>query len=303
MRIVIVALAGWMLLAAGAAAAISRDPVLITPPPPWVASDTLQAPTVPTGIPADAVGCLVVGHHVLVDGSTAKARIMQGAYTGNVAPQDRTEFEAASLAAADQWRFQYKGRLSKPAASFNMVVVGFGPASVPDASRAVIGIEAQDARVQPSCKLDLVQWGEQNAIPVEEARARDDRDMLLARPGDPASYWTGTNVPGRYPVDAVRQGVQACVVVGFRVGVDGVPSDYRILFSSLSGANSPRFRKQFEQSALTAAAAWRYSPGPDNLRRRPEFMQVPMDFRLSGTKSAFTCEVLDLAGDAAEAAQ
>ncbi|MDN5781862.1 MAG: hypothetical protein L0H23_07540, partial [Luteimonas sp.] len=147
MRIGIVALAGWMLLAAGAAAAVSKDPVFIKPPPPWVARDTLQAPTVPTDVPASAAGCLIVGHHVLVDGSTAKARIMQSAYTGNVAPQDRTGFEAATLAIADRWRFQYNGPQSKPFASFNMVVVGFGAASVPDAPRAVIGIEAQDARV------------------------------------------------------------------------------------------------------------------------------------------------------------
>lgn len=303
MRIVIVALAGWMLLAAGAAAAVSRDPVLSKSAPPWVARDSLQAPTVPTGIPADAAGCLVVGHHVLVDGSTAKARIMQGAYTSNVAAQHQTAFEAVSLAVADQWRFRYKGYNNEPTASFNTVVVGFGAVGVTDAPRAVIGIEAQDARVQPSCNIDLAAWGEQNAIPVEEARARQDQDMLLKRPGDPASYWTGTIVPGRYPPDAARHGAQACVVVGFRVGVDGVPSDYRIVYLSLAGVDSPRFRKQFERSALAAAAAWRYSPGPDNLGRRPEFVQVPMDFRLSGTKSSFTCEALDLAGDAAEAAQ
>ena len=299
MRIVIVAMACWMLLATGVA--VSKEPVFIKAPPPWAARDTLQVPALPADVPSSAAGCLVVGHHILIDGTTAKARIMQGAYTGNVAAQDRAGFEAATLAIADRWRFQYTGRKSKPSASFNMIVVGFGPASVPGAPRAVIGIEAQDARVQSSCKLDLVEWGERNAIPVEEARARDDQDMLFNRPDDPASYWTGKITPGRYPVDAARYGAQGCVVVGFRIGVDGVPSEYRILSSYLVNAKSDRFRRQFEQSALTAAAAWRYSPGPDNLWRRPEFMQVPMDFRLGMGKATFTCESVDLVGAAAEA--
>jgi len=138
---------------------------------------------------------------------------------------------------------------------------------------------------------------------VEEARARDDKDMLFKRPGDPASYWTGATMPGRYPADAARSGAQGCVVVGFRIDVDGVPGDYRILSSSLVNVQSDRFRRQFEQAALAAASTWRFAPGPDNLGRRPQFAQVPMDFRLGRGMAPFTCEAVDLAGGAGEAAR
>ncbi|MDN5782583.1 MAG: energy transducer TonB, partial [Luteimonas sp.] len=157
--------------------------------------------------------------------------------------------------------------------------------------------------VQPSCKIDLAAWGERNAITVAEARARDDKDMLFDRPGDPASYWTGTTTPGRYPADAARYGAQGCVVVGFRIGVDGVPGDFRILSSALVNAKLSRFRRQFEQATLAAASAWRFSPGPDNLERRPQFMQVPMGFHLGTPKAAFACNVVDLSGGAGEAVQ
>lgn len=288
---VLVMLGCWMALAGSVATA--KEPVLIKPVFPWTASGTLQVPPLQPEIPAAAAGCVVVGHHILDDGATAKQRIMQGAYTGDVTAQAQADFEGAVLERARRWRFRSAQPDDMPTAKFNTVVVGFGAASALGDTRVVVGIDRQDRRLQQACSIELSEWGNRNAIPVEQARERNDKGMLLARPGDPSLYWTGEMMPPLYPVDAARSGADACIVIGYRIGVDGVPGDYRILSTSLKYRNSATLRRQFEQASLRAVSSWRFAPGPDNLQRFPEFVQSPIGFTL-GTRT-ISCQPVDLA--------
>ena len=302
MRSTVLAMLGcWMALAGSAATA--KEPVLIEPEFPWTASGVLQLPPLQPDVPAAAAGCVVVGHHILADGTTAKLRIMQGAFTDDVATRAQADFQRAVLEYAHLWRFQPVQPGDKPSATFNMVVVGFGVASALEGSRVVVGIDGQDARLRQACSIELSEWGNRNAIPVDEAAAREDEGMLIAQPDDPSSYWVGAMRPGRYPVGAARLGVEACVVIGFRIGVDGVPGDFRIMYSSLKRTQLDGPLKQFEQSSLLAASAWRFAPGPDNLQRLPMFRQTPMSFHLGpGKKAPFACKAVDLAGSGTRAA-
>jgi hypothetical protein len=121
--------------------------------------------------------------------------------------------------------------------------------------------------------------------------------MLFRGYDDPVSYWTimGDMTPPHYPLDAVKSGAEACIVVGYRIGIDGVPGDFRVMSISLNGFDSRELRKQFENASLYAASTWRYAPGPDNLPRLPEFAQVPMTFRVDRpTRGTSSCEVVDL---------
>jgi hypothetical protein len=245
----------------------------------------------PEGVPAGGLGCVAVGYFVRPDGSITGARILQGAYASAVPQAVRDGFQARTLEAVEGWRFAY--REARPdAVHFGMQLVGFrdnGGTAV-----AVVGAEGQDKRVRAACEIrDLADWGNRNAIPVAQA-VRDDR-MLARRPGDPHLYWTvaGDMTPPRYPSDAVRAGVEACVVVGFKVGVDGVPGGIRIMSTELHGVRDKRYQEAFEAVAVQAASAWRYAPGPDNLARMPEFMQAPVEFRLS-REPTFDCKQADL---------
>lgn len=251
----------------------------------------LRAPVLPEGVPAGGLGCVVVGYFVRPDGSITGGRILQGAYASAVPQAVRDGFQARALEAAEGWRFVH--REARPdAVHFGMQLVGFRDNA--GAAIAVVGAEGQDERVRAACGIrDLADWGDRNAIPVAQA-VRDDR-MLARRPGDPHLYWTvaGDMTPPRYPGDAIRAGIEACVVVGFKVGVDGVPGDFRIMSTDLRGVQDKRYREAFEAVALQAASTWRYAPGPDNLVRMPEFMQVPVDFRLGG-EPTFGCKQVDL---------
>lgn len=283
-----------LLLVAGIAEPSTRNMELEFP---WVPVDNLQGPALPANLPEGSAGCLVIGHHILVDGTTAKPRVMQGAYTGGVGEQAQADFAAAALATSARWRFRYAGTEPEPIPRFNLVVVGFVPAAGGAPARVVVGIEGQDKRIRKNCRLDsLADWGNRNAIPVDQARARKDDRMLMLHPGESAQYWVLDSEmrPPSYPRDAAMAGIEACVVVGYRIGVDGVPGNFRIMSSMLYDRAVQGHNQPFEAASINAVSKWRYAPGPDNLPRFPEFRQAPMDFRMGGGYGGPRCKPVNL---------
>lgn len=287
-----------LLLAAAAGRPVHAEATrLIAHPFPWKPVAALKAPKLPDGIPAAAAGCIVVGHYILADGTTDKARVMQGAFTPGLDDRTKSAFQAAALSTVAQWRFRYVRESTEPWPEFNVEAVGFAPIGTKGAMSAVVGLDAQDARVRASCALDdLAEWGERNAIPEPDAAARSDDRLLVAQEGAPQTYWTmrGQATPPEYPPGAARSGTTACVVVGFVIGVNGAPDYFRIMTSRVDGPGDDAAGKDFESAALHATSQWRYSPGPDNLTRKAEFRQVPVDFSLEGTRKAPACETVDV---------
>lgn len=274
----------------------------------WVAALPLSLPTLPDDLLASSAGCVVVGLHLAPDGTTLKPRVMQGAFTKDVPPDSQKAFIAQALDASARWRFRYQPPTNVPAAvkrdvdamaapkwAFHREVIGFASSSPDGAPSAVVSAEKQDTRVAGQCQLEaLAEWGKHNAIAVEAAKARTGDPVLVTRHAGDFRYWTasGDQAAPRFPVKAVRNGMDACVILGFMIGVDGVPSEFRIM--SIRTVAPPPISKEFEDAALGAAVTWRYEPGPDNLKRLPEFRQTPVKFDSDAGRTRIKCEVVDL---------
>lgn len=152
-------------------------------------------------------------------------------------------------------------------------------------------------RLRGICRIrDLETWGEQNAIPVEQARAENGDKVLLQEPGSAATYWLPKLYPPpHYPTAALRAGVTGCVVVGFTVKVDGSVDGLKIMSSRFLGGPIKQMRETMVSAAAAAVARWRFVPGPDNLRRIPEFTRAPVEFTIDNQGAADgTCEAVDL---------
>lgn len=245
-----------------------------------VAPQVVQIAGVPT-LPEGGAGCLVVGYYVMADGTTANARVMQGAYTKGTSDQAREAFADAALAAAGSWKFQYKGPLRRPGPAFKWNVVGFGPAGNELRTEAVPGLEAQDPRVRRACDIvDLATWGTKHAVPPDKVPAHD---RILTPYDEPSeAFWTavGDLMPPRYPAGAYKRDVEGCVIVGVIVGQDGVPSRFRIVESRFPRGTSEKGKKLLEEAAGRGVSQWRFAPGPDNPQRIPAFLRFPVDFFL-----------------------
>ncbi|HVI58723.1 MAG TPA: energy transducer TonB [Luteimonas sp.] len=259
----------------------------------WAVQDASVLPAPPGS--ADAVsGCMAIGHHVLSDGSAAGLRILQGAFTAGLDDASKDAWQAEAAKAVQRWRFRYLGD-GRPRSGYRVDVVGFLPASDGGERRVVTGLDAQDPRVRAACDIGtLWDWGSRNAVPVGDARAREDQRLRIQAEDEPISYWTVVEemTPPRYPEEAIRTAVEGCIVVGFSIDVDGSPHDFRIMASSLNGVIGT-MRKQMEDAALSAALQWRWAPGPDNLMRYPAFLQVPVDFHLD-RGNTIVCRPVDL---------
>lgn len=244
------------------------------------------------GMPDSSAGCLLVGYHILMDGSVAKVRVMQGAYTSDVPPQARDVFSERAVAAVAGWAFSPKQRSA--VAMFGWEVVGF--ASIDGRLAPVLGAESQDRRVRAQCEFaDLASWGERNALPVDSPGIVRDGRTLVPSPGEPnGAFWLvkGEASPPRYPRQAVVEGAQGCVVVGAVIGNDGRPDQFRVMRSRLS-LKGPA-AKALEDAALYAVSQWRFSPGPDNPRRMPALLQFPVTYSLDGGSISSSCEAIEV---------
>lgn len=263
----------------------------------WAPRQPLALPVLASDVSPDAAGCVVVGHHVLADGSSADARVLKGAFAG-VGSAQQQAFARSVLEAAANWRFQAVDPEQAPSAAFRLQTIGFIQVRG-DAIRVVAGIEALPAQLQDVCQIkDLVAWGEANAVPVEQARAEHGGQIVVPDPATGGLYWVYKKPVDRpvFPPAAIRAGVDACVVVGLTVDESGAVTKSLMLKSDMDGELGPRrhIRKLVENSALVATAKASFAPGPDNLRRRAAIMQVPIGYqtRLRGRPPKSNCEKL-----------
>lgn len=246
-----------------------------------------------SGVPGASAGCLAMGYHILKDGSVARVRVMQGAYTRDVPVSVQETFAQAALKTVAGWAF--KGERGDEEPVFGWEVVGFAP--VDGRPLPVIGTMRQDDRVRAACDItDLAAWGERNALPLDSPEIVRDGRILAPPPEQPrAAVWivAGDLAPPRYPAEAARAGLEGCVVVGFVVGNDGKTDQFRVMKSPGGPIGRPA-SKWLENAALYAASQWKFSPGPDNPRRMPALLQIPVDFSLGGSSINRPCNPVDI---------
>jgi hypothetical protein len=272
-------LAGFMAISASA---VAKNTAKLNS---WIPVGDWSVPSLPTDIADESAGCAVVGFHVNAEGSTARPRVMQGAYTANIERSQRLAFEQALLSRVAQWRFKPENRRKKSWPSFEMQTVGFQPRSTAGDMRLVVGAKSQFASLQGLCEItDLATWGTKNAIGVDEAKSRNLGKVVVPEQAGDMDYWTPTVPlsPPHYPPLGYLAGVSGCLVAGYVVREDGVPDSLKIL--SLDFGNPGKdIETAFAQAAVKAVSEWRYSPGPDNPGRIAALIQTPMSFRLDGS--------------------
>jgi TonB family protein len=235
----------------------------------------------------DAAGCVVAGLQIGPDGRVRRALVLQGAFTARVDDAQRVQVQKAIRSDLLQWTFKPRKRRSRPTAThFDMVTVGFGPVAGA-ASRTLVSPERQDRRLGDACRIArLADWGNRNAIAVEQAVQRRSDQIIVVGSDDQLLMWTGDRMqPPIYPPAAYMNGVDGCVEVAFLVREDGKTDQVKV--TSVE-SRSPRKGKQslgaLEQATLMAVADWSFAPGPDNLERRAVLMSVPVEFSLGGSR-------------------
>jgi TonB family protein len=245
--------------------------------------------------PADGAGCVIVGYHILRNGTVAKARVMQGAFTGGTPEAVQKAFTEAALAAAAGWEFRYVGRFAEPEPEFEWTVLGYGRAGRGQPRKAIVGVDEQDDRVRAACQLErLADWGKRQAVAVEAVP--DHKDRILFPYEEPANaFWVvdGDMMPPRYPVAAASRRIQGCVVVGAMIGKEGKATQFRVM-RSMTSRSDAKVRKLFENASVQAVAQWRFAPGPDNPARVPAFLQFPIDFLLDSHAPMKACQPVDV---------
>lgn len=82
-----------------------------------------------------------------------------------------------------------------------------------------------------------------------------------------------TRVEPKYPIKAIKQGLQGCVQLQYFIGRDGVPTYVELLYSSTE--------KVFDESAMDVLLKWQYKPTVSNTQRLTERRTVQLDFMIS----------------------
>jgi TonB family protein len=279
------------------AAMLATAPAMATSgEPDWRLATGATLPALDGGVPADAMGCVALGYHVDGNGRVVAPRVLQGAFSGIDQPAQEAFGEAVASAASDWRHARIEGATPSVPwhTTFLVQAVGFLPEAAAGQGRVVLGVDAQDARLREHCNVDdLAGWGEANAIPVDEAVARNGDNVAMLEPGQPTLLWVPRGplqAPG-YPNDGLRRGISACVVVGQVVRADGTVDGLRIVSSRFSKGPTDKLRKQFEAQAAAAVASGRFAPGPDNLSRTPQFLQVPITFTINDAQAP-ECEAM-----------
>lgn len=80
------------------------------------------------------------------------------------------------------------------------------------------------------------------------------------------------NAPPKYPVTALRAGVEGMVLVRAEIGADGTPTD--VGYARRSGD------RDLDRAALSAVRNWRFRPALRNGKAVASVIQVPVDFVL-----------------------
>lgn len=264
----------------------------------WVPQEPLALPALASDVSSSAAGCVVVGHHVLGNGSSENARVLKGAFAGVDAAQ-QAAFAESVLDAAAAWRF-HSSEPEHPEAAFRLQTIGFTQAQG-TTDRVIAGFEALPKQLQDVCQIkDLAAWGEANAVPVEQARAKHGSQITVPDSTTGALYWVEKTPMGTpiFPAVAIKANTDACIVVGLAVDEAGAVTKMTVVRSDIDSNLGPssRIRKPLEDSAMVAAATATFSPGPDNLSRHASIMQVPIAYKVVGgmhaAGTADECKVL-----------
>lgn len=268
----------------------------IPPESPWSPAAPLTVDSSSfADAPANGAGCVVVGYHLLLNGTVANPRIMQAGFVGGTSPATQRAFADGVLAAALRWTFVHSSRTVGPSAAFEWKVVGYTPAKAGAPRVAVVGADGQDPRIRQACQLeDLAHWGAKNAIPAADAPASPGTVLVpFAEPT--TAFWVvqGGMQPPMYPPGAFQAGAEGCVVVAALVGSNGVPDQFRIVHKRTSPGKG-KASKLMEDASMYAVSQWRFSPGPDNPKRTPALLQFPIQFVLGRTLPKSPCAAVDL---------
>lgn len=104
---------------------------------------------------------------------------------------------------------------------------------------------------------------------AESKRNADARSLArLTRNARPLA----DNAPPKYPVAALRAGVEGMVLVRAEIGADGTPTD--VGYARRSGD------RDLDRAALGAVRNWRFRPALRNGKAVASVIQVPVDFVL-----------------------
>ena len=253
--------------------------------PEWVASTALAGPLLPADIPAQSAGCVVVGYHVLADGSVDRAMVMGGAYTANIAQAQQLGFERDVLERMKQWRFKSDTPSETPWTGFRTETVGFVPMPGAGGARVVTGATAQSKSLRGLCGVpDLAAWGTKNAISVDEARVRNHGKPIVSQADTDIGYWIriGELRGAPYPASAFQAQAGGCVAMDFVIREDGVPDTIQVVWSKFVGSPTGGIKRALQHAAMDAVSQWRYAPHPENPERAPALQRTYTGFSLPG---------------------
>lgn len=86
---------------------------------------------------------------------------------------------------------------------------------------------------------------------------------------------------------ARRKKIQGTVVVGLKVGVDGLPKDVHVVRSAAEDFTKPKDRKAaatLDEKAVEAARQYRFKPGTYQGKPAPTAVTIEVNFHIFGNK-------------------
>lgn len=115
---------------------------------------------------------------------------------------------------------------------------------------------------------------------ADQFKVVDEKDVAAFWVPQPGHKWP----PPKYPIEAIRTGVESCVEVGFSIQSDGFPANFSALHSTFSGSAKKETQELLKQSAIDAAAAVRFMPSPTNSQGTPVYTNSLISFSLGKSK-------------------
>lgn len=130
---------------------------------------------------------------------------------------------------------------------------------------------------------------------------------IVAPEGTLGSHWrlpAGERLAtAEYPPQLADRGADACVALGYRIGVDGATSDFEVLaqWNSEGGEQEPEagFWRAFAQAGADAVSQWRFEPRPGAGVPRQTYTVATLAFTAAPSSDAGAvrahCAIADLA--------
>lgn len=174
----------------------------------------------------------------------------------------------ALLAASIWWLLNQPWAGGSSGATDRVVVV----AQAPTATTPTPVIPTPAPAVAAPTNQDIVAGTAGKSTATKKSAAENRRDTRsvarLTRNARPLA----DNPPPKYPVAALRAGVEGLVLVRAEIGTDGTPTD--VGYARRSGD------RDLDRAALSAVRNWRFRPALRNGKAVASVIQVPVDFVL-----------------------